>query len=142
MMAAKITFLCCGACAVIVSLSLVSVAWAAPVQGTLASGGDAHWTWLIGETCDYSNWHITSAPEYSNPIYPNATDGTLGPFASEFDFSRFQTNISGPAMCTDPQPSNNTSIADSYMIEYTIPEPATVGLLLVGTIGLLLYRRR
>jgi len=92
-----------------------------------------HWAWVTGEEFVYSNW-------FTPDLYPDPTDGRHGSFGTEFDFAKFQSHHSGPSTWSDTKPWKNPSLAHGYMIEYSVPEPATLSLLPLG--GLALIRRR
>ncbi len=92
-------------------------------QGSAEPAGN--WQWVTAEAWSYTNW---SAGE------PNDANKHVGEDRVEI------LNAVGVAGMWNDIDAGNTSVR-GYVVEYDIPEPATLGLMLVGGLALLRYRR-
>ena len=101
-------------------------AWAGGFQPPESPEPSGNWSWTTGELWSYSNWRST---EPNN----NGDENALEIMSSDHPLG------SGWAGHWNDLPAE-TSI-NAYVIEY-IPEPATLGLLLIGGLALLKRRRK
>ncbi len=97
--------------------------WAGGFQLPNSEEPDEGWTWITGETWDYTAWRSPYEPNN------NGDENAIELFASD--------HTMGPSAWNDLSKNNSLT---SYIVEYEVPEPATLSLLAIG--GLTLIRRR
>jgi len=81
------------------------------------------WQWVTGEEWDYTHW---------NPGEPNNNGGA----------EDFLIYVGHPSVWGWNDYTSDGAGITGYVVEYPVPEPATLGLLVVGGLGVLLKRRR
>src|ERR1700722_5604132 len=104
--------------------------WVGGYQDTGApdySEPDGGWRWVTGEPWVYTNWFT------SGPVEPDNAGGDQNYLRSNvgFQWDDFQNDPSNPSV----------QYISGYFVEFTVPEPASVGIIAMSSL-LTLRRRR
>ncbi len=85
------------------------------------------WVWVTGEPVSFTNW-AAGEPNNQVPDLQQEDAVEIYPESSSF----------GLGTWNDKSPTRSKA----FIVEYPVPEPSTIILLLTGALGFLLYRRR